>query len=160
MARHSDRSGDRRGEHPARGWWSVWRMRAVAPLLVLAAAVAASTALCRSLLGTAADGEAVATGELPLYIAAACFLLAAGTVVVIQSIRFADRVAGPEYRLIQSIRRILSGDLAFRVHLRRGDLLRDLADECNKLLDWLNANPPAGAQTGSDLVEVPDAAAD
>ena len=69
-------------------------------------------------------------------------------------LRLAGRVAGPEYRLRRALQRIRTGDLGFRVNLRRGDLLAGLAQECNELLDWLNANPPRGAHTGTDIVEV------
>ncbi|MFO1077671.1 MAG: hypothetical protein U1E73_08085 [Planctomycetota bacterium] len=68
--------------------------------------------------------------------------------------RAATRVAGPEYRLVLAMQRIRRGDLSFRVHLRRGDLLVPLARECNELLEWLNRNPPQGAVTGGDLVAV------
>jgi nitrogen fixation/metabolism regulation signal transduction histidine kinase len=81
-------------------------------------------------------------------------LLVACLVVVVQGTRMAYRVAGPEHRLIQSLRRVRKGDLAFRVSLRRGDLLSGLAQECNELLDYLNTNPPSGAKTGTDVVDV------
>jgi hypothetical protein len=123
-------------------------------LLFLGAAVWALTWWCSAALDAAtADGSAHAAA-VPLHVAAACFLLAAGAVVLAQSSVLARRLAGPEYRVIQSLRRMRSGDLTFRLSLRRSDLLRDVADECNAVLDWLNANPPAGSRTGTDVVEV------
>lgn len=124
------------------------------PMAMLAVAVVVITWFCRDMLLGAVVGEATVAAELPLYVAAGCFLLAAGAVVVLQSVQVAERVAGPEYRLVQSLRRIRGGDLSFRVHLRKGDLLGGLAQECNELLEWLNQNPPSGARTGSDLLEV------
>lgn len=124
------------------------------PMAMLAVAVVVITWFCRDMLLGAVAGEATVAAELPLYVAAGCFLLAAGAVVVLQSVQVAERVAGPEYRLVQSLRRIRGGDLSFRVHLRKGDLLGGLAQECNELLEWLNQNPPSGARTGSDLLEV------
>lgn len=127
---------------------------AVLPVAAITAAVGLMTLVCRQLLAEATAGDAVPALELPFYAGGACFLLAAVAVVVVQSMRIAGRVSGPEFRLVQSLQRIRSGDLAFRVHLRKGDLLADLAHECNVLLDWLNANPPVGSRTGSDLFEV------
>lgn len=74
--------------------------------------------------------------------------------VVGQGLRVAHHLAGPEHQLCMALRRIRSGDLAFRVQLRAGDLLGSLASECNALLDWLNHNPPGGACTGSDVVRL------
>lgn len=128
------------------------RLALVAPLVGLLVAVVALTFYCSSLLGAAAEGRVVAVGELPLLLLAGGFLLASGLTVVAQSLRVAHRVAGPEFRLCQAMQRIRSGDIAFRVDLRRGDLLTDLAHECNALLDWLNANPPSGVRRGGDVV--------
>ena len=47
-----------------------------------------------------------------------------------------------------------AGDLAVRVHMQRGDYLSEIAFEFNKVLDWLNENPPEGARTGSDVVDM------
>jgi len=126
----------------------------VIPLVVLAIAVLGITIFCRRLLQDATEVGATGPADLPIYVAAGCFLLSAGAVVVIQSSRVAERVAGPEHRLIQGLRRLRSGDLSFRLNLRKGDLLTGLAHECNELIEWLNQNPPVGARTGSDMLEV------
>lgn len=132
----------------------LWRLSLVVPVALLVVAIVATTLYCRELLLRAASGfEPVAGGNM-LLIAAIGYLLAATAVVALQAGRVAHRVAGPEYRLRQALQRIRTGDLSFRVHLRRGDLLQGLAHECNELLDWLNANPPAGSRTGSDVLEL------
>lgn len=154
MARLLGRRGERRSRVQVGDRGGPRAIGVMFPLVVLAAAVVMLTLFCHHLLVAAADGEAVEVGTLPLYVAACCFLLAAGAVVVLQSIRVAQRVAGPEYRLIQSLRRIRAGDVSFRIHLRRSELLHELAAECNALLDWLNHNPPVGARTGTDVFEV------
>jgi len=124
------------------------------PVALMAVAVTVLTLYCRSLLVEAAAGQQVTVGTLPLVLVAGGFLVASASVVLLQSTRVVNRVAGPELRLARALQRIREGDLSFRVHLRRGDLLTDLARECNALLDWLNTNPPNGCVTGGDVVEV------
>jgi len=91
---------------------------------------------------------------VPLFLAILGFTLAVAALVVFQALRFSHRIAGPAYRLVKSLERIRSGDISFRVNLRRGDHLSEVAAELNNLLDWLNENPPPGVKTGSDLVRV------
>jgi hypothetical protein len=112
------------------------------------------TGYCRYLLTEAESGRSALVGTGALYVGAGGFLLASAAVIFMQAARVCHRVAGPEYRLRAALARIRSGDLSFRVHLRRGDLLTALADECNELLEWLNRNPPSGTTTGTDVVEV------
>jgi len=130
------------------------RMALAVPLVLLVAAVVALTLYCRVLLSEAAEGRIVAVGDAPLLLFAGGFLVASAAVVVVQSLRVASRVVGPEFRLRQALQQIRKGDIGFRVHLRRGDLLTGLADECNELLDWLNTNPPQGVSKGTDVVRV------
>lgn len=154
--RRAERSGGLR-----RGWFTgsprdgrLRRIALVVPLSTLALAVVGMTIACRHLLVAACEGREPAAGPVSLWIVGAGFLLAAGAVVVMQAARVANRVAGPEQRLIRAMQRMRGGDLSFRVHLRKGDLLTGLALECNQLLDWLNENPPSGTRTGTDLIEV------
>lgn len=120
----------------------------------LALAIVGLTALCRRVLGGAAELAAVPDHDVLLYLLAGTFLFAVGAAGFVHAAGLARRVAGPEHRLIESLRRLRSGDLTFRVCLRRGDLLGGLARECNEVLEWLNANPPRGARTGSDVFDV------
>lgn len=124
------------------------------PLIGLLVVVVALTVYCHGLLEDAAEGGIATIGELPVYLVAGGFLFASAIVVAIQALRVASRVAGPEYRLRKALQRIAAGDVAFRVDLRRGDLLTGLARDCNELLDWLNQNPPSGARTGNDVHEL------
>lgn len=109
---------------------------------------------CHGLLDSAAAGKVPEIGGLAFWLTIGGFFVACAGSVVWQCVRLATRVAGPEYRLRRALRRIRSHDVGFRVNLRRGDLLGGLARECNELLDWLNENPPAGARTGGDVVDV------
>jgi hypothetical protein len=121
----------------------------------MCASVVALGVYCRSLLGAAVAGEQVGIGTFGFWACVGGFLLASAAVVVVQSMRLAHRVAGPELRLRRALHRIRCGDVGFRITLRRGDLLGGIARECNELIDWLNRNPPPGVRTGSDIVEVP-----
>ncbi|HEX6813221.1 MAG TPA: hypothetical protein VF384_16485 [Planctomycetota bacterium] len=116
--------------------------------------VVALTFYCTSLLQAAAAGRMVAIDEKVFVLVVGGFVAASAAVVGMQSVRISNRVSGPESRLLQALQRIRTGDVGFRITLRRGDLLVALADECNELLDWLNRNPPNGAHTGGDIVEV------
>lgn len=130
-------------------------MALLLPLLLLFAAVVALTFCCGELLERAAQGRPALMGAGLVYLVVGAFLLASALVVVVQALRVASRVAGPEHRLRVAMQRIRAGDIGFRVALRRGDLLGSLATECNALLDWLNHNPPGSVRTGGDLVELP-----
>ena len=153
-----NRTGDRRRGGPA----GVARTRWAAPVLCALGAVAAGAFVYAwSALAHADDPAAGQPSSMPIQVLAAAMVALACGVVVTVGLGAADRVAGPEHRLVQSLRRMRSGDLSFRVSLRAGDLLGDLATECNAVLDWLNENPPQGARTGSDLLDVDlDAAMD
>lgn len=124
------------------------------PALVMCAGFGALSLYCHRLLGEASTGQPVQAGTTGFWMAVVGLFVACIVVVLLQSLRLAQRVAGPEWRLRRALRRIRAGDLDFRISLRRGDLLTGLARECNELLDWLNANPPAGVRTGGDVVEV------
>ncbi|MFP4113261.1 MAG: hypothetical protein ACOC2Y_02345 [Spirochaetota bacterium] len=50
---------------------------------------------------------------------------------------YAGRLAGPVYRMSTDIRRALAGETGVRIHLRRRDELKDLAQRVNSLLEAL-----------------------
>lgn len=127
---------------------------ALVPTIGLALCALTVAVFCRDLLAEAAVREIELTSLVPLFLAVLGFTLAAGAVFVFQALRFSHRIAGPAYRLVQSMRRIQAGDISFRVSIRRGDHLTDVVAECNRMLDWLNDNPPAGVRLGSDMVRV------
>jgi hypothetical protein len=84
---------------------------------------------------------------VPLYLSVAGFVTLAGVFLFYNTVKLSHRIAGPSYRLCESMKRIREGDLDFRVQLRDGDHLGELGAELNRLLDYLNENPPAGALT-------------
>jgi hypothetical protein len=153
--------GSSKAKAPPRQSWrlgsdgpQLLRIAVLVPVCLLVAALLLVTLLCAGLMSERSEGVASAGSEAILLMATGGFLLVSAAVVVVQAMRVAHRVGGPEYRMIQTLRQVRSGDMTWRVHLRRGDLLRDLADECNELIEWLNQNPPRGATVGGDLVEI------
>lgn len=58
-------------------------------------------------------------------------LMIAGVVII--SIAYSHRVAGPLHKLGMHARKIASGDLAETVRLRQGDVIHALADDMNNL---------------------------
>lgn len=146
------RNSERGGPPLVRG--RLLRLSLALPAVAMVVSLAALTLYCRSLLSDAAAGHGVVVGGMSFWLIVGGFFAACALVVLVQSVRLAGRVAGPELRLCRALQRIRSGDVAFRVSLRRGDLLGGLARECNDLLDWLNEHRPATGCTGSDVVEV------
>lgn len=124
------------------------------PLCTLVASLILMAVFGRRLLILAATEPVEEAFLVPFFASAGTLLVSVLALVIVQTARIAERAAAPERRLIQAIRRVRAGDVGFRVHLRSGDLLVNLADEFNTLLDWLNVNPPEGVITGSDVVEV------
>jgi hypothetical protein len=130
------------------------RFSMVVPGVLMAASLGGLALYCHAVLTAAADGREPPIGGASFWLAVVAFFAAAAGAIVLQCVRLASRVAGPEYRLRRAMQRIRGHDVGFRVSLRRGDLLSGLARECNDLLDWLNENPPEGVRTGGDVVEI------
>ncbi len=72
------------------------------------------------------------------------FLLADSTLVILlviaavfYSVLHSHRIAGPIYRLKQSILRLQTGDYNFLVTFRQKDFLKDMAEEMNKFITGL-----------------------
>ena len=124
------------------------------PTLGLTIATVMVGFLCRRVLEEAIVAEVELPTLLPLFGAVLFFIVTAGAVVLIQALNLSHRVAGPMYRIIESMKRMRGGDIAFRVTLRKGDHLNEIADELNNVIDWLNVNPPPGVSRGADLVNI------
>ncbi len=137
---------------------AVQRRIIFAVILVPTIGLAVSTMLvavfCRQLLTESLRVEAELPSLIPLLVSVLVFFVICSLVMAVQGLRFSHRIAGPAYRLCKSLERIRTGDIGFRVTLRKGDYLTEIAEEFNTTLDWLNENPPAGATTGGDVVRV------
>ena len=126
----------------------------VLPALVLVASILGVAWFCRGLLKEAERVDMDLPSLLPLFGGVFGITLVACFLVVTQAVRLSRRLGGPTLRVITGMQRARAGDLSFRLHLRRGDYLSEIAFEFNRVLDWLNENPPEGARTGSDVVDV------
>ena len=149
MMRHSLHQGKGQGKS---GQGRTWHSTLLPELLIVASTLVLIW-FFRRLLVEAQHSDIELGTLFPLFLAIVGLAVAAGLLVVSQASRSARRLTGPAQRLILAMQRTQRGDLAHRVHLRHGDELKDVAAEFNRLLDWLNANPPAGAKTGNDLIE-------
>ncbi|MFQ5503554.1 MAG: HAMP domain-containing protein [Planctomycetota bacterium] len=114
------------------------------PILGLVGATLAVAILAGRVLDEARSVDENIPTLGPLFIAMLLFILSSGGVVVLQAVRYSNRIAGPTYRLVKSLERVMEGDLNFRVKLREGDELTDLAEALNRHIDWLQEHPPMG----------------
>jgi len=58
-------------------------------------------------------------------------------VLSLLAVRYSSHFAGPVYRMSTDIRRMLAGEPGVRIHLRRGDEMKELAQRVNALLEAL-----------------------
>ena len=109
---------------------------------------------CFRLMQESLAGASERASLIPLMLCILGFFVCAACLALFQGLRYSNRIVGPTQRLCSIMRMVRGGDLTVRAHLRRGDYLKELAQELNSLIDWLNENPPPGTKTGSDLVHV------
>ena len=123
------------------------------PIVALCITAIAFAGHCLVLMQSVArDDHASPFGFWP---AAAAFIACVLLVVILEVARIGKRFEQPERLLRRAMQRMRGGDVGFRVTAKRGEPLGGLVRECNELLEWLNANPPAGARVGGDIVELP-----
>lgn len=132
------------------------RLSLLAPTGALGGALVALTVHCHGLLRAAAAGEPPPVGAIS-WLVVLGFVLACAAAVAWHCVRLARAVAGPELRLCRALQRARTGAAMAPIRLRRGDLLQDLAAECNELLATLPARPvdaPAAAERARVGVEL------
>ena len=117
------------------------------PAISLAIATMVIAIFCRKLMGEAARSEVVLPSLVWLLASTLGFSIVSILIILNQALRFSNRVSGPAYRMCKSFEQIRSGDVSFRVKLRKGDHLTEVADSLNELLAWLEAHPPQGIET-------------
>jgi hypothetical protein len=123
------------------------------PILGLVAAIIAAAVFCTALMHEEALAETDAPSMVPLFYLVLAFELLAGGFFVFSALRESHRIAGPAYRICESLKRMREGDVSFTVTLRPGDRLTEVRDEVNLLLDRLNENPPPGFVTRSTAAQ-------
>jgi NADPH:quinone reductase-like Zn-dependent oxidoreductase len=131
---------------------------AALPAVGLVTSAIAFVAFCDSLLTEAAHGDLALPSLSYVVVAVAAGAVSTIAIVFVQAVRARRHAFMPSRRLERALRRLRSGDLAFRVQLRRGDALAGLAKEVNLVLDWLNSHPPRcdELRLGGDVVHVDD----
>lgn len=117
---------------------------AALPAVAMAGIAVFTGIYCSSVMDEALELDAELPDLMPLIWLVIGFEVIAAGVLLVSSLKISHTIAGPAYRIQKSLERIRTGDLAFRVKLRKGDHLTELQDELNLLLDWLQAHPPAG----------------
>jgi hypothetical protein len=120
---------------------------ALLPAVAMAVIAVFTAIYCSRLIGEAMEVDQDLPNLMPLFYLVITVEMMAAVIMFHSSLMASHRVAGPAYRICKSLERIRSGDLAFAVTLRKGDHLTEVKDEVNKLLDWLNQNPPPGCTT-------------
>ena len=116
------------------------------PCLALAGLAMVVIYLAAQVAGEATRSDAALPSLVPLLYSVTGFVMCAALFIVLRARRTAFHVAGPVYRFSETMKRIRTGDVRFRIALRKGDVLGGLADEINETLAWLEAHPPEGAR--------------
>ncbi|HEX6811574.1 MAG TPA: hypothetical protein VF384_08130 [Planctomycetota bacterium] len=73
------------------------------------------------------------------------FVVATGVLIVLEALRYSNRVVGPVMRITRVLRQIREGNLGETVTLRKGDVLTDVADQLNALIEHMRKGAPAGS---------------
>lgn len=108
---------------------------ALVSAVVGAAGAALGVWYCVDVAEVGGEVEGALSSQLPRLVW--LLLIAACAVVLVPGIALSHRVAGPMYRLADSMRRVRDGQLDFRVRLRRHDHLEELATTFNAMVEGL-----------------------
>lgn len=116
---------------------------------------------CTRLSTEAMAVDAELPSLVPVFMTTAAFLVVATVFQLLSALKFSHRIAGPMYRMRKTFEAFRSGDLAVRANIRDGDYLREVADDINGFLDWLEqehgqafaSRSPQSAQVEADRTE-------
>lgn len=82
----------------------------------------------------------------PLLIGFSVFTVVSTFLSLYWWVRVSHRIAGPSYRIRQTLKAVMEGRGETRAHLRRGDFLDEIAQDVNAFLDWSKHRaPPEGS---------------
>ena len=98
-------------------------------------------------IGQAVMGLLLEVGESGVSLSSLPFLLwslvvlvgASGALIILPAFRFSYRIAGPTYRILKSLEEFRQHGPDFRIQLRAGDELQDLASKLNDVMQALQA---------------------
>jgi methyl-accepting chemotaxis protein len=114
------------------------------PMGVMLVAAIVMWFLARNLFDEAEAGNADLPSLGPLVMTQFVFVVVAGAIAVWQAWRHSHRVVGPAHRIASLLRRLRGGDTGFRVELRSGDELQEVAAELDELVEELQRTARAG----------------
>ena len=128
------------------------------PFLMLGVAAAITVTMSLRLLYEADTVQAELPSLKLMIVWLMVFLAGAAGAIVLQAVKFSNRIAGPSYRMRKSLARVREGDFSIRVRLRVGDELIPLAEEMNRVLEWLEARE-SGVEPAGDQPDAADSVA-
>ncbi len=101
------------------------------------------------------QSDEVSLTTLPLVIwSVALFIGGSAGFLFMSAFRFSYRVAGPTYRMLKSLEEFQDNGGEFRIRLRDGDELQDLAAKLNEVMNDIQAEPygtPVAEKTSSEV---------
>lgn len=133
------------------------------PLVALTILTITLTVFSRRLMAEAAAEEVVLPTLEPLLASVICLTAGFAITILYVALRFSQRIAGPTYRITQSLKDVQEGKLDLRIKLRDGDFLEEIAQELNvtlALIESLKGSPAGNAQTASPVADEASAAVD
>lgn len=114
---------------------STWLIMTLAYVLLILLVMYVGLKITRE---TSANPDSITTVQLSKLLQYnAVFVILLTIFLGLITVLLSHRVAGPAYRLVLSMRRILGGDYNFKVKLRKKDYLQDVAAQMNDLIDDL-----------------------
>jgi len=126
------------------------------PALCLVLTSLAIGVFCWNLSVEALEADVELTSLAPLFLTTISFLVLAAGFQFFSALKFSHDLAGPTVNIARVLKSVRDGDLSARIHLRKRDLVQDVAEEINALLDWLEDHPQL--KTADGAVQTPEAA--
>ena len=126
-----------------------------AALILLGAAVAFH---CIRVVTEAANNDIDLPGLRLLLPSILGFVFAMAGLLFYQAIHFSNHIGGPAYRIMRTMAQLRCGEKQRPIKLREGDYLVEVADELNRLMEWLESNGLAEPVDAGDSEQDPEAA--
>lgn len=130
------------------------------PALVLSVTTVVLCVFCTNLADEALMARVELPSLVPILVTVIGFLVVAVGYVMLNALKISNRIAGPMYRLRNTLEDVKAGDFTARATLRDSDFLKVFADDLNDFLDWLEEHPPQDVATESSAAAHSAVAAD